>query len=70
MAERRRLFPTGRALLAIGALILLVTLFQPWFRISGAQERLPAGEYTGVGMTTLLNDLAQGPWTWAAFGWL
>lgn len=70
MAERRRLFPAGRALLAIGAVLLLFSLFQPWFRLSGAQERLPAGEYTGVGMTTLLNGLAQGPWAWAAFGWL
>ena len=70
MAERRRLFPAGRAALGVGALLLLVSLFLPWFVVTGAQERLSAGTYTGVGSTTLLNDLAQGPWAWAAFGWL
>ena len=70
MAERRRTSPVGRALLAVGAVSLAASVFLPWFSISGDSSEIPPSDYTGVTATDLLNRLAQGPWTWAAFGWL
>ena len=70
MAETKRIFPVGRVVLLIGAAALLFGLFLPWFRISGTGTQLPAGDYTGVSFTTLLNDLTKAPYPWAAFAWL
>jgi len=70
MAETKTLFPVGRVLLLVGAVLLVVGLFLPWFTIGGARQDVVAGSYTGVGLTTLLNDLANGPYAWAAFVWL
>jgi len=70
MAEQKTLFPVGRVVLLVGAVLLIVSLFLPWFVIGGSQQRLPAGTYDGVGITNVLNTLAQGPYAWAAFAWL
>lgn len=50
--------------------MLLYSLFLPWFTITGSRADLPAGTYTGVQSTELLNTLAGGPWAWIALGWL
>jgi len=70
MAEQKTLFPVGRVVLLVGAVLLIVSLFLPWFVIGGSQQRLPAGTYDGVGITNVLNTLAQGPYAWAALAWL
>ena len=70
MAETKTLFPVGRVLLLVGAVLLVVGLFLPWFTISGNRQDVVAGEYTGVGLTNLLSDLANAPYAWAAFIWL
>ncbi len=68
--ERKRVVPAGRVLLAVGGALLLIGLFLPWFDLGGNAAQLPAGAYTGVTTTTLLNDLAKGPYAWIAFAWL
>lgn len=70
MAEASRVSPVARVLLVVGAALLLYSLFLPWFTVTGSRPELPAGDYTGVGSTELLNLLAKGPWAWIAFGWL
>lgn len=70
MAEPKTLFPVGRVLLLVGAVLLVVGLFLPWFTIGGSRQDVVPGDYTGVGLTNLLNDLANGPYAWAAFIWL
>ena len=70
MAEEKRIFPVGRIVLIVGAGVLLLGVFLPWFHLGGTNPQLPAGDYTGVGLTNLLNDLAKGPYAWAAFAWL
>jgi hypothetical protein len=70
----------GRGLLVLGAALLLTSLvgsvffpslpFSAWFTISGNRFELPAGSYTGIQATQLLNTLANGPYAWIAFGWL
>ena len=69
-SEKKRVVPAGRVLLAVGGVVLLVALFLPWFDLAGNAASLPAGEYTGVTTTTLLNDLAKGPYAWIALAWL
>jgi hypothetical protein len=71
---------TGRGLLVLGAALLLTSLLgsvlfpslplSAWFTISGTRSELPAGSYTGIQATQLLNTLANGPYAWIAFGWL
>src|SRR2546423_1303 len=39
-----------------------------WFTLSGNQPALPAGSYTGIQATDLLNTLVSGPYLWIAFG--
>jgi uncharacterized membrane protein YhaH (DUF805 family) len=70
MVDTKAVSPTARGLFVIGAALLVVGLFLPWFSVAGTQEKLPADTYTGVGTTELLNSLANGPYTWIAFGWL
>ncbi|HYM41071.1 MAG TPA: hypothetical protein VEY12_13160 [Thermoplasmata archaeon] len=70
MAEAKRVLPAGRILLAVGGVLLLVALFLPWFGIGGNQSQLPAKDYNGIDLTTLLNNLAKGPYAWLAFAWL
>jgi|GEM_PF-3101746 len=71
MAEAKKsLFPVGRVLLLVGAVLLIISLFLPWFLIGGPRTDVRAGTYDGVGLTNLLNDLAKGPYAWAAFIWL
>lgn len=70
MAETSRVSPVARVLLVVGAVLLLYSLFLPWFTVTGSRPELPAGTYTGVGSTELLNLLAKGPWAWIALGWL
>src|SRR5467141_215062 len=80
MLGSRRLSGLGRGLLAVGAGGLLVSLFGnlffpsvsyfSWFTISGTRPELPAGSYTAIQATDLLNALANGPYMWIAFGWL
>jgi hypothetical protein len=80
MVGMRRISGAGRGLLAFGAALLLVSLvgnlFFPsvtyftWFTISGNQPELPAGSYTVIQATDLLNKLGNGPYMWIAFGWL
>jgi uncharacterized membrane protein (DUF485 family) len=70
----------GRGLLIFGAALLLLSLLGPvfdsslplstWFTISGSRPDLPAGPYTGLQITRLLNQWAAGPYAWFAFGWL
>src|SRR2546427_18981 len=75
----RRNSRAGRALLVLGAALLLVSLFGnlvfpstyvTWFTLSGNQPQLPAGAYTGIQVTELLNTLVSGPSLWIAFGCL
>jgi hypothetical protein len=70
MAAGSRVSPVARVLLVLGAAVLLYSLFLPWFTVTGTRPELPAGTYTGVGSTELLNSLAKGPWAWIGFGWL
>src|SRR5881396_1014108 len=80
MVGMRRISGAGRGLLVLGAALLLVSLFGNalfpastyfnWFTISGSRPELPAGTYTGIHATELLNTLANGPYMWVAFGWL
>jgi len=70
MAGAVRVSPAARVLLVVGAVVLLLSLFLvPWFTVTGSRAELPAGTYTGVGTTELLNGLAKGPWAWIAFAW-
>src|SRR5207302_9960554 len=39
-----------------------------WFTLSGNQPQLPAGSYTGIQVTELMNTLVSGPYLWIAFG--
>src|SRR5437879_11457963 len=75
----RRCSGAGRGLLVLGAALLLVSLFGnlvfpstyvAWFTLSGNQPQLPAGAYTGIQVTELLNTLVSGPYLWIAFGCL
>jgi len=75
----KRISGAGRGLLALGAALLLVSLFGSlvfpstyftWFTISGSRPELPAGPYTGIQTTGLLNTLVSGPYLWIAFGML
>src|SRR5256884_3018256 len=79
MVVMRRISGAGRGLLVLGAALLLVSLFGnlvfpsmmtyfTWFTLSGNQPALPAGPYTGVQATDLLNTLVSGPYLWIAFG--
>ena len=77
MVVMRRISGAGRGLLALGAALLLVSLFGSlvlpstyvtWFTLSGNQPALPAGSYTGIQATELLNTLVSGPYLWIAFG--
>jgi|SRR3990170_2313302 len=70
MVETRNVSPLARVLLVLGAAILLLSLFLPWFTVAGEEPQLPAGTYTGVGSTDLLNSLGRGPYAWIAFAWL
>ena len=77
MVVMRRISGAGRGLLVLGAALLLVSLFGnlvfpstyvAWFTLSGNQPQLPAGAYTGIQVTELLNTLVSGPYLWIAFG--
>ena len=81
MVVMRRISGAGRGLLVLGAALLLVSLFGSlvlpstfpstyvtWFTLSGNQPQLPAGSYTGIQVTELLNTLVSGPYLWIAFG--
>ena len=81
MVVMRRISGAGRGLLGLGAALLLVSLFGSlvlpstfpstyvtWFTLSGNQPALPAGSYTGIQATELLNTLVSGPYLWIAFG--
>src|SRR2546427_256230 len=77
MVVMRRISGAGRGLLVLGAALLLVSLFGnlvfpstyvTWFTLSGNQPQLPAGAYTGIQVTELLNTLVSGPYLWIAFG--
>src|SRR5207244_11393007 len=83
MVVMRRISGAGRGLLVLGAALLLVSLFGSlvlpstfpstyvaWFTLSGNQPQLPAGAYTGIQVTELLNTLVSGPYLWIAFGCL
>ena len=79
MVVMRRISGAGRGLLGLGAALLLVSLFGSlvlpstyvtWFTLSGNQPALPAGSYTGIQATELLNTLVSGPYLWIAFGCL
>ena len=80
MVGFRRISGAGRGLLVLGAALLLMSLFgsvllpslplSGWFTISGTRAELPAGPYTAIHATQLLNNLANGPYAWIAFGWL
>jgi len=79
MVVMRRISGAGRGLLVLGAALLLVSLFGnlvfpstyvAWFTLSGNQPQLPAGAYTGIQVTELLNTLVSGPYLWIAFGCL
>lgn len=70
MTEAKRVLPAGRVLLAVGGVMLLVGLFLPWLGITGNQAQLPTKDYSGIDATSLLNDLAKGPYAWIAFAWL
>src|SRR5437016_6148981 len=70
MVVMRRISGAGRGLLVLGAALLLVSLFGnlvfpstyvAWFTLSGNQPQLPAGAYTGIQVTELLNTLVSGP---------
>jgi len=81
MVVMRRISGAGRGLLVLGAALLLVSLFGSlvlpstfpstyvtWFTLSGNQPQLPAGSYTGIQVTELMNTLVSGPYLWIAFG--
>jgi len=70
VAGERWISPVGRTLLVVGGIVLVAGLFLPWLSISGNSTEIPPGDYTGITATELLNRLARGPWTWAAFAWL
>jgi len=70
MAASKIVFPVGRALLVVGAVLLLAGMLLPWFRVMGTQSQLPAGEYDGAGATNLFNNLSKTPYAWAAYVWL
>src|SRR5438034_10915609 len=81
MVVMRRISGAGRGLLVLGAALLLVSLFGSlvlpstfpstyvtWFTLSGNQPQLPAGSYTGIQVTELMNTLVSGPYLWISFG--
>ena len=80
MVGARRLSGAGRGLLVLGAALLLVNFFGiallpslpslPWFTVSGNRPELPVGSYDALQTTQLLNQLANGPYAWLAFGLL
>jgi len=80
MVGVRRLSGAGRGLLVLGAALLLVNFFGiallpslpslPWFTVSGNRPELPVGSYDALQATQLLNQLANGPYAWLAFGLL
>ena len=47
---------------------LTPSTYVTWFTLSGNQPALPAGSYTGIQATELLNTLVSGPYLWIAFG--
>ena len=70
MDETTKVSPVACVLLVVGAAVLFLSLFYiPWFTVTGSRPELPAGTYTGVGTTELLNFLAKGPYGWIAFAW-
>ena len=80
MVGARRLSGAGRGLLVLGAALLLVNFFGiallpslpslPWFAVSGNRPELPVGSYNALQTTQLVNQLANGPYAWLAFGLL
>lgn len=55
----------GRALLVLGAAVLLASLVVPlltWFTVSGDSSRFPGGTYTSFQSAGLLTSLVEGPW--------
>lgn len=70
-SETKRLFPTGRLLLAVGGAMLLVgVLVLPWFSIGGQQADFPPGDYDAYKTSDRLNVLSDGPWAWLAYAYL
>jgi len=69
--ETKRLFPTGRLLLAVGGGLLLVgVLLLPWFSVGGQQADFPPDDYDAYAVSDRLNVLSDGPWAWIAYAYL